>query len=176
MRLPLQLMRLPNMPEKKAKRPSVRRRVYVRANHPLLLFSPAQIRRLFCTLDKADELPVPPGELSVALLGRAQIVDLHARFLNDPTPTDVITFDGDPTCDFAGEICVSVDQALEVCQRYGNDFATELTLYLVHGWLHLAGYDDHNPDDIAAMRAAEKRALQWLADNRAMPLFSLKNA
>ena len=114
---------------------------------------------LLTGLDGLSPYPVPAGELSVALMEAAAHCDLHERFLGDPSPTDVITFPGDAEMDFAGEICVNCDQALqESCQR-GTTFADELSLYLVHGWLHLAGLDDTTYPERALMRAAEQELL-----------------
>ena len=54
-----------------------------------------------------------------------------------------------------------------------NNFATELTLYVVHGWLHLSGYDDLRPAKKRRMRAAEKRAMTLLEKAQAIPAFRL---
>jgi probable rRNA maturation factor len=115
----------------------------------------------------------PPGELSVAFLTDAALAVLHARFLGDPAPTDVITFEGDPPGGAAGEICVSVDAAVRLAGRGRAALAREITLYVVHGWLHLAGYDDLAAGDRRAMRRAEARALALIARSRAFPRFKL---
>jgi probable rRNA maturation factor len=112
----------------------------------------------------------PPGELSVAFMTDAALADLHERYLSDATATDVITFGGDPSHGMAGEICVSVDAA---ARRRRADFSREVTLYLVHGWLHLAGYGDRDPAARRRMRAAERRALRVLARSKAVPRFKL---
>lgn len=91
----------------------------------------------------------------------------------DPTPTDVITFPGDPLMDFAGEICVSVDHAYAFAQRKEVDFARELSLYLIHGYLHLADYDDTTPEQKQKMRRAEKKALSLLDKCGRFPDFVL---
>jgi probable rRNA maturation factor len=115
--------------------------------------------------------PSPTTELSVVFLTDPALAQLHADFLADPTPTDVITFEGDPTQGTAGEICVSVDAAIrEVGPR--RDFSAELTLYLVHGWLHLAGFDDLLPAKKRQMRRAEARAMKLLRSAGALPEFS----
>jgi probable rRNA maturation factor len=105
----------------------------------------------------------PAGELSIVFLRDAAMAKLHADFLSDPTPTDVITFEGHPTLGVAGEICVSVDTAARYARRHRGNFSRELLLYVVHGWLHLAGYDDRSPAKKRQMRAAEARALRLLA-------------
>ena len=73
----------------------------------------------------------------------------------------------------AGEICVSADTARAFAQAKKLDFSRELTLYIVHGWLHLAGYDDLQPAKKRQMRAAEVRAMKLLDAADAVPVFSL---
>lgn len=114
------------------------------------------------------------GEISVAFLGDAELARLHDRFLGDPSATDVITFCGDPALGLAGEICVSVDAAERSAGARSGAFASELTLYLVHGWLHLAGHDDLRPEKKRAMRRAEARALGILRSCKAMPSLALR--
>lgn len=114
----------------------------------------------------------PDGELSLVFLTDAALAKLHAAFLDDPTTTDVITFEGDPSAGIAGEVCVSVDTAARYAKEHGNRFAEELMLYIVHGWLHLAGYDDLQPAKKRKMRAAEARAMKLL---RAADVFCSAN-
>lgn len=114
----------------------------------------------------------PPGELSIAFLTDAALARLHADFLGDPAPTDVITFAGDAGLGLAGEICVSVDTAAAYARAHGGDFSAELALYVVHGWLHLAGYDDLQLAKKRAMRRAEGRALRLLKAAKALPRFA----
>jgi probable rRNA maturation factor len=116
----------------------------------------------------------PPGELSLVFLTDAALAKLHGDFLADPSETDVITFEGEPAAGLAGEICVSVDTAAAYARKRKDDFSAELTLYLVHGWLHLAGYDDLQPAKKRVMRRAEARALALLRRADALPRFHLK--
>ena len=112
------------------------------------------------------------GELSVAFLDDAEISDLHGRFLNEPIPTDVITFPGETQEDFAGEICVSVETAWRESRERKIPFSREVCLYLAHGWLHLNGYDDYDEMDRLAMREAEAEALASAEKNGPLPTFS----
>ncbi len=122
---------------------------------------------------------VPRGELSLVFLTDAALAQLHAEFLDDPTTTDVITFEGEnalglpPEALSAGEICVSVDTAAKYARVHQREFSPELTLYLVHGWLHLVGYDDLVPAKKRAMRRAETRAMAVLQAANALPEFQL---
>jgi len=147
--------------------------------HPRLRVDRASVRRAFAVLDAAHDrftpapgAPAPAGELSVVFLTDAALAALHGRFLDDPTTTDVITFAADPALGTGGEICVSADTAARCARERGADLAGELALYLVHGWLHLAGHDDLEPRRKRAMRRAEARALRLLAEARALPRFA----
>ena len=113
------------------------------------------------------------GDLSVAFLDDAELARIHADFLDNPAPTDVITFPGDPVDGSAGEICVSVDQAILEAEERNLSFAKELSLYLIHGWLHLVGYDDLEEVDQKIMRHEEERAMKHIEENDAWPDFLL---
>jgi probable rRNA maturation factor len=116
---------------------------------------------------------VPPGELSLAFLTDSALARLHAAFLDDASKTDVITFAGAlAESGQVGEICVSADAARAFAEKHGRDFWEELTLYVVHGWLHLAGHDDLQPKNKRRMRAAEARALALLRAGRKLPRFA----
>jgi probable rRNA maturation factor len=116
----------------------------------------------------------PPGELSLVFLTDAALAQLHGDFLADPTTTDVITFEGNQALGAAGEICVSADTAAAYAKKHRRVFSVELLLYVVHGWLHLAGYDDLQPAKKRIMRRAEARAMALLASARLAPVFSLR--
>ena len=144
------------------------------------IYSPAEALKVdeqaltaaFEVLDEHAPYSIPEGELSLALLQDAQHNQLHADFLDDPTPTDVITFPGDPDEEMAGEICVSIDTALRYSKEHQVDFSKELTLYLVHGWLHLAGFNDLNEEDRRVMKKEEQVCMSLLETHSRIPLFS----
>ena len=89
----------------------------------------------------------------------AEISTLHGEFFGDPTPTDVITF---PMDDDAVEIVVSVECARRCAVEYGHAIRAELALYIVHGLLHVCGYDDVETRDRERMREAERAILTRL--------------
>jgi probable rRNA maturation factor len=103
-------------------------------------------------LRQLAERALPPCDtLSVVLVNDREMARLNQQFHNTPGPTDVLTFDYG---DGQAEIIISVDHA------FGRPRpARELALYLVHGILHLQGYDDHTPAQRRRMRAAERRLL-----------------
>ena len=146
------------------------RPVEIANRHPRLRFNRRAVVRLIHALDEKFPAPAPrrflacpAGELSLVFLTDPALAKLHGEFLGDPSSTDVITFEGNPALGSAGEICVSVDTAAAYAKKHRRDFSAELTLYLVHGWLHLAGYDDLKPAKKRVMRRAETRALRILA-------------
>ena len=122
----------------------------------------ADTEKLFRTLETSVAFPITAGELSVVFVDDATIGQIHDNFMGDPSATDVITFPANLEMESAGEIIVSVDHARSRAAELGEPFSRELSLYLVHGWLHLAGYDDRNDTDRAAMRIAEQQALAIL--------------
>lgn len=105
----------------------------------------------------------PDLELAVVFVTDGEIAELHGRWLGDPAPTDVIGFDlGEDQPGPAGELYVSVDRARSEAAARGLALERELALYLVHGALHLCGYDDREPDDRSRMRDAEATVLSAL--------------
>jgi probable rRNA maturation factor len=83
-------------------------------------------------------------EVEVSFVDDDTIADLHLQYMQIPGPTDVITFGH-------GEIHISVETARSQAREYANDFERELMLYIVHGLLHLAGYDDATDKQSAIM-------------------------
>ncbi len=158
------------------------RSVSIANRHPQLKVDRRAVARMIAVLDAncaaigLAPSAVPAGELSVVFLTDAALAALHADFLDDPSPTDVITFAGNAALGSAGEICVSADTAARYARRHGGDLGRELALYVVHGWLHLAGHDDLQPAKKRAMRRAEARAFRELARAGAAPSFSMRAA
>jgi probable rRNA maturation factor len=162
--------------------PAPAREITIAIRHPRLRLDRRALVRALHTLDaefpkskignRKSKIPsCPPGELSLVFLSDTVLAELHATFLDDPTVTDVITFEGDPDHGTAGEICISVDAALrQTAPRAKAAFAAELLLYVVHGWLHLAGYDDLQPRKKRLMRRAEARALRLLGPQQIFTL------
>ena len=138
--------------------------VDISVRHARTKVSAVSVQRVVHALDKLKGYRCPEGSLSIAFLGDKETAKLHDEFLGDPTVTDVITFVGEehPGEPFAGEICVNIDQARRAAKDHGTTLAAELRLYVVHGWLHLAGLLDGTKAECAAMRAGEAAALAHL--------------
>ncbi len=91
-------------------------------------------------------------EISVLIVSDRKIASLHRQFMNESGPTDVITFQH-------GEIFVGVESARRNARRFGNAFERELRLYVVHGLLHLHGFDDRNAASARRMRVVQRKIL-----------------
>ena len=109
--------------------------------YPGLSFSESKLHQFFDHVFSLHQHG-KKGTLSVAFLPKDQHSEIHGRFLKDFRPTDVITFPADDEEENAGEILVSVDQAIGESKERDLSFQEELSLYLIHGWLHLVGFDD----------------------------------
>jgi len=115
-------------------------------------------------VDVLSEADGPTG-VNVAVVDDARIRDLNARFLGEDSATDVLAFPADgPLPDediaFLGDVAVSADKALDMAGRYGHTPQEELVLYVVHGLLHLLGYDDTAPSDARRMRLRERHYME----------------
>jgi probable rRNA maturation factor len=95
-------------------------------------------------------------EIAVWLVSDARMTALHQEFLKKQGSTDVITFQH-------GEIFISAEMARQNARRFGNSLQKELKLYIAHGFLHLAGFDDRNERAARKMRAAQARLLEAIS-------------
>ena len=88
-------------------------------------------------LDKVEAVgrTALPAEIVAVLVSDRRISAIHLQFMQIAGPTDVITFQH-------GEIIISVETAYRQATQFGTELVEELCLYLLHGLLHLAGYDD----------------------------------
>jgi rRNA maturation RNase YbeY len=82
--------------------------------------------------------------------------EINIQFLKHKTLTDIITFNYNPSeTEIEGEIYISVDRVRENAETYETDFQTELNRVMIHGVLHLLGYNDKSKPEKAAMRKKE---------------------
>jgi probable rRNA maturation factor len=104
------------------------------------------------------------ADLSLAFVDNATIHTLNKRYLDHDEPTDVLSF---PLGErgggsLSGEVVIGAEVARDQAALRGHDVEAELALYVIHGLLHLCGYDDHDPADADAMRQRERHYLQKL--------------
>ena len=100
------------------------------------------------------------GTLSVAVVDSEEITELNRRFLGRAQPTDVLSFPmQDGASDLFGEIVICSDIAAKEAADRNISFDAELTLYAVHGLLHLLGYDDEMPQQRERMHRREREIL-----------------
>jgi probable rRNA maturation factor len=105
---------------------------------------------------------VARAEVGLAFVDDAAIHVLNRRYLQHDEPTDVITFPLSEPGEgkLSGEIVVSTETARRVARQLGHPDRDELLLYVVHGLLHLCGFDDRAPRDRREMRRREAHYLK----------------
>lgn len=101
------------------------------------------------------------GDISIIFCSDNYILDVNQRYLGHDYFTDIITFDYCEGDKLSGDLFISVDSVRENAIEYGTEFADELNRVIVHGLLHLIGYDDHTEEEIAEMRAKENYYLSF---------------
>lgn len=103
------------------------------------------------------------AKVSLAVVDDPRIHELNRQFLAHDYPTDVLSFVLEQSEGYLeGEVIVSAERAQAECGHYGWGPTEELLLYVVHGALHLAGYDDLRPGPRRVMRAQEEACLTRL--------------
>ncbi len=109
---------------------------------------------------------VRSAKVSIAFVDNEEIKRLNERFLGSNEVTDVITFPLNNKEDIlSGEIVISVETAVQVANRKNSNVEGEIILYLVHGILHLLGYNDNNKKNATIMHEKESEILAFLGYN-----------
>lgn len=93
--------------------------------------------------------------IEISILGSRAMAKVHRDFLNIPGATDVITFP-------YGEILVCAHIAAARAPEFGHSITQELALYIIHGLLHLSGFDDLTPPDAEKMAATQQKILKLI--------------
>ncbi len=109
------------------------------------------------------------ADLSIALVGNSQIQELNARYRQKNEPTDVLSFaSGEPLfphIEMLGDVVISVEQARKQARKKKWSLEQELEILLIHGILHLLGYDhERSQSEAKIMRAMEKKLRRALCD------------
>lgn len=95
------------------------------------------------------------GDISIIFCSDQYILEVNRKYLNHDYYTDIITFDYCEGDLLSGDLFISIDSVRENAAFYGTAFENELNRVIVHGVLHLIGYDDHTEEEIALMRSKE---------------------
>lgn len=99
------------------------------------------------------------GDLTYVYCSDDYLLSLNQRFLNHNTLTDIITFDYSEAKTLSGEIYISIERVAENAEKFNVAFEDELHRVMIHGVLHLAGYNDKRPAEKALMRKKEEASL-----------------
>lgn len=148
-------------------------RVTIHNRQRTVSISASSIRKLILLL--VAEKQVITDSIIVYLVSTKAIAELHHQFFNDPSPTDCITFPMDglkysplSSPHILGEFFICPAIAKEYAVEQGIDPYQELTLYCIHCFLHLLGYDDVDPNKRKAMRREEKKLLQLAIEKKTL--------
>ncbi|HEX8818204.1 MAG TPA: rRNA maturation RNase YbeY [Terriglobales bacterium] len=98
------------------------------------------------------------GEVNILLAGNDELRVLNSRFRGIQRPTDVLSFPAASRNGFAGNLAISVDYAVANASKLGHTAVEEIKILILHGFLHLAGYDHERDHGEMAAREGELRA------------------
>ncbi len=103
------------------------------------------------------------SDLNIVFSSDAYLLSINQQYLSHDYYTDIITFDNsDASGIVEGDIFISIDRVKDNALIHNKPFLIELHRVLIHGILHLMGYDDHSPHDILIMRQKEDCYLSLL--------------
>jgi len=101
-------------------------------------------------------------EITIVIVSDRAMARLHRDFMGIAGPTDVLTFEH-------GEIAISAETARDYALRYDQKVEVEIALYIIHGLLHLNGFDDLSPHPAARMRRVQQRVLRAVLADLSKP-------
>ena len=133
------------------------------------------LRRIKRTAEKIlDFVDQSESELSLALVGNAAIARLNKRYRRKSKPTDVLSFPAEAAANgnaLLGDVVISIDKARAQAKNGGWTLAEEIDRLLIHGIVHLLGYDhERSPKDARVMRALEKKIARAVCGKRGAAL------
>ena len=101
------------------------------------------------------------GEMYYYFCSDEALLDINQRRLGHDFYTDIVTFPLLEEGLISSEFCLSLDRIAENSLNFGRPFESELLRVIIHGVLHLMGYDDHTDDEKAVMRSKEEDCLDF---------------
>ena len=99
------------------------------------------------------------GDINIIFCSDTYLLDINLQYLGHNYYTDIITFDYSEKPVVSGDLFISIDTVRANAEFYGTSFDEELHRVIVHGLLHLIGFDDHSEEDSALMRQMENKSL-----------------
>lgn len=103
------------------------------------------------------------GEISIVFCSDEKLLELNIKFLSHDYYTDILTFHmSEDDQIIAGELYISLERVRENAKSLKEDFLREIHRVIIHGILHMIGYNDHGKEDKIRMRTAEDEALRQL--------------
>lgn len=100
------------------------------------------------------------GNINIIFCSDNYILDVNVKYLGHDYFTDIITFDYCEKNILSGDLFISIDTVRDNAEFYKTEFKDELNRVIVHGLLHLIGYDDHTPEEQKIMREKENYYLE----------------
>jgi probable rRNA maturation factor len=139
-----------------------RQRVSIASPQELVPIDRGRMREIVSTVLQGEG--ISESEISLAFVDNPTIHQLNKRYLDHDEPTDVLSFPLSASGEkrLTGELVISAEMAQSEANSRGHDVQAELALYVIHGLLHLCGYDDKAPSDAQAMRDRERHYLRLL--------------
>ncbi len=113
-------------------------------------------KKLLKTLQLIENEGFEPGELSVIFCSDSYLLSINKQYLKHDYYTDIITFSYVDDHIVSGDLFISVERVSENAKQEGVEKQTELARVVIHGLLHLCGYNDKDKKDIQEMREKEK--------------------
>ena len=102
------------------------------------------------------------GEIAYIFCSDKKILEINIQYLNHDYYTDIITFDYSENDIISGDLFISLDTVRSNAEKFGTDYGEELCRVIIHGILHLCGFNDKSAEDKEIMREKEDEALIWL--------------
>jgi len=132
-----------------------------------LNFKKSIVREVVLKLSK--ELGFSISSVNVSFVDNKEILELNGKYLNHHFTTDILTFNyNESNSDLDGEIIISYDEAIENAKRFNITGKEEYLRLIIHGILHLVGYDDQQKNDKLKMKRKETslvKKLNYLISN-----------
>ena len=130
-------------------------RIRVVNNHSRVNIQEKEAINLVRFISKDEGISGSAKEISIIFVDDDYLRQLHSDFLNDDSYTDVMSFNLNENDQIEGEIYISLDHARHYANEFNVSFSSEIARLIIHGILHLKGYDDHTEDGKQEMHELE---------------------